>query len=327
LTRLLTHPLVAYTKALIGQFFSNEFKKVDMTYFPLHYIEPVFRPPSEARSLILQVTNGCSYNKCTFCDMYTAKQKKFTPKAINELEEEIKVSALNMPGTHRFFLADGDAMTLSFRRLKETLQCIKQYFPHRERVTAYCLPRNIKNKTTEELAELRQLGLTMVYVGCESGDDKVLECVQKGETFETSKNALLKLKAAGIKSSVMILNGLGGRKFSEQHAINTAKLMNVTQPEFVSTLVVSFPLGDERFKQGFNGDFEPLQQLELFHEIRTFIANLELSNTLFRSDHASNYLVLKGTLGEDKQQLLDKIDLALNQPGAIPLRQEWQRGL
>jgi len=259
--------------------------------------------------------------------MYTASQKKFKPKPISEIEKEIKAVASEVSDMRRFFLADGDAMTLSFRRLKEILECINRYFPGRERVTAYCLPRNIKKKTVEELAELRELGLSMVYVGCESGDDKVLECVQKGETFETSKSALLKLKAAGIKSSVMILNGLGGLKFSEQHAINTARLMNETQPEFVSTLVVSFPVGEERFRAGFNGEYEPLGQHDLFHEIRTFIANLELTGTVFRSDHASNYLVLKGNLGADKQTMLDKIDLALNQPGAIPLRQEWERGL
>lgn len=298
-----------------------------MNYLPIDYIEPVFRPPSEAKSLILQVANGCSYNDCTFCDMYTAPQKKFKPKPIAEIEKEVKAVAARMPGLTRIFLADGDAMTLSFRRLKEILECINQHFPSIERVTAYCLPRNIKNKSVEELSELRTMGLKMVYVGCESGDDKVLECVQKGETFETSKAALVKLKAAGIKSSVMILNGLGGRKFSEQHAVNTARLMNETQPEFVSTLVVSFPMGEERFCAGFNGDYEPLQQSDLFHEIRTFIAHLELDNTVFRSDHASNYLVLKGNLGADKQAMLDKIDLAINKPGAIPLRQEWQRGL
>jgi radical SAM superfamily enzyme YgiQ (UPF0313 family) len=259
--------------------------------------------------------------------MYTAPQKKFKPKSIDELTGELTKLAREMPRLKRFFLADGDAMTLSFRRLKEIMEAIRENFPHLERVTAYCLPRNIKKKTVEELAELRSLGLSMVYVGCESGDDQVLECVQKGETFETSKDALLKLKAAGIKSSVMILNGLGGKKFSEQHAINTAKLMNETQPEFVSTLVVSFPMGEERFRAGFDGQYESLRQEDLFHEIRTLIANFELNDTVFRSDHASNYLVLKGNLGADKSAMLAKIDLALNQPGAIPLRQEWQRGL
>lgn len=298
-----------------------------MNYFPIEYVEPVFRPPSEAKSLILQVSNGCSYNRCTFCEMYTAPQKKFKPKAIDEVEKELAAVASQMPDVRRFFLADGDAMTLSVRRLREILECINKHFPRRERVTAYCLPRNLKKKSAEELAELRALGLSMVYVGCESGDDKVLECVQKGETYETSKDALLKLKAAGIKASVMILNGLGGKKYSQQHALNSARLMNETQPEFVSTLVVSFPMGEERFRSGFEGDYEPLSQEELFKEIYTLVSSFELENTVFRSDHASNYLVLKGTLGQDKQAMLDKIDLALNQPGAIPLRQEWQRGL
>jgi radical SAM superfamily enzyme YgiQ (UPF0313 family) len=298
-----------------------------MNYLPIDYIEPVFRPPSEAHSLILQVTNGCSYNKCTFCDMYTAPQKKFKPKGIEQIEIDLQKVACRMPEIKRFFLADGDAMTLSFRRLKEILQAILRYYPDRERVTAYCLPRNIKNKSVEELAELQSLGLSMVYVGCESGDDRVLEGVCKGETFESSKEALLKLKAAGIKSSVMILNGLGGRKFSRQHALNSARLMNETQPEYVSMLVVSFPMGEERFREGFKGDYEPLSQSELFEEIRLLVESLELDNTVFRSDHASNYLVLKGTLGEDKQRLLETIDLAIHQPGTIPLRQEWQRGL
>jgi len=258
--------------------------------------------------------------------MYTAEQKKFRAKKEDEVFSDIE-KASKIPKLKRIFLADGDAMVLSFRRLKSILEKIRKEMPHIERVSAYCLPSNIKKKTVEELAELRALGLGMVYVGCESGDDVVLEKVQKGETYESSKEALIKLKQAGIKSSVMILNGLGGRKFSEQHAINTARLMNETQPEFVSTLVVSFPLGEERFKEGFNGDYEPLQQSDLFKEIRTFIAHLELDDTVFRSDHASNYLVLKGNLGADKQAMLDKIDMALNQPGAIPLRQEWQRGL
>lgn len=175
-------------------------------------------------------------------DVPTAS-KKFRPKPQSEIEDEVKRVSSQEPNITRFFLADGDAMTLSFRRLKDILSCIRENFPKMERVTAYCLPRNLKKKSVEDLRELKELGLTMVYVGCESGDDKVLECVKKGETFDSSKDALLKLKAAGIKSSVMILNGMGGRKFSKQHAVNSARLMNETQPEYLSTLVVSFPMG------------------------------------------------------------------------------------
>ena len=293
----------------------------------LNYIEPAFRPPSEARSLILQVTNGCSWNNCTFCEMYTAPQKKFSVKTSEQLTQELQhVAGLGLP-VRRVFLADGDAMTLSFRRLKETLLLIRHYLPDVQRVSSYCLPRNLKNKTIEQLAELRQLGLTLMYVGCESGDDLVLEKVAKGESYQSSLAALTKIKQSGMKSSVMILNGLGGRRYSEQHAINSARLMSEAQPEFLSTLVVSFPVGAERFESAFGGDFEPLQQMDLFREMEILLDALTLEKTVFRSDHASNYLVLKGTLSRDKARLLGLVKTAIHDPDRIHLRQEWQRGL
>ncbi|WP_281647896.1 radical SAM protein [Parendozoicomonas sp. Alg238-R29] len=295
--------------------------------YNLNYVEPVFRPPSEWKSLILQVTNGCSWNKCTFCDMYTQSQKKFRPKSQIDLEQELQTVAQSTMPVKRVFLADGDAMTLSFRRLKAILEAIHKYLPGVQRVSSYCLPRNLNNKTVEELRELQELGLRLMYVGCESGDDKVLELVEKGETYQSSLAALNKIRAAGMKSSVMILNGLGGSKYLEQHAINSAKLMNDGQPDYLSTLVVSFPLGDQRFQENFKGDFQPLQQTELFREMKIMLETLELEKTIFRSDHASNYLVLKGTLGKDKQKLLNTVKAAINKPGTIPLRNEWERGL
>ena len=291
------------------------------------YIEPVFRPPSEARSLILQVTNGCSWNNCTFCEMYTASQKKFSVKPSEQLIQELQQAARSGFPVRRVFLADGDAITLSFRRLKEILLLIHQYLPDVQRVSSYCLPRNLKNKTVEELAELEQLGLKLMYVGCESGDDQVLEKVSKGETYQSSLLALQKIKEAKIKSSVMILNGLGGQRYSEQHAVNSALLMNEAQPEYLSTLVVSFPVGIERFESSFGGDFEPLQQLDLFREMEVLLDTMTLEKTVFRSDHASNYLILKGTLSRDKSRLLAQVHTAINDPGRIQLRQEWQRGL
>ncbi|WP_461521196.1 radical SAM protein [Porticoccus sp.] len=292
-----------------------------------NYIEPLFRPPSEARSLILQVTNGCSWNLCTFCEMYTAPQKKFSVKPQADIESELQQVANSGYPVRRVFLADGDAMTLSFRRLKEILLVIRQYLPDVQRISSYCLPRNLKNKSVDELAELQQLGLSLMYVGCESGDDLVLEKIAKGETYASSLDALHKIKGAGIKSSVMILNGLGGQQYSEQHAIHSARLMNETQPEFLSTLVVSFPMGEERFQQGFGGDYQPLTQRQLFGEMEMLLDTLELECTVFRSDHASNYLILKGTLNRDKEQLLQQVHTAIHQPGVIPLREEWQRGL
>lgn len=295
--------------------------------YPLNYIEPVFRPPSEWKSLILQVTNGCSWNKCTFCDMYTAENKKFKPKKTDQIEQELlTIAQSNMP-VGRVFLADGDAMMLPFQRLKDILLLIKQYLPQVTRVSSYCLPRNLGNKTIEQLSELKALGLTLVYVGCESGDDEVLKLIDKGESYQSSLVALTKLKQSGIKSSVMILNGLGGPDLSEQHAINSARLMNEAQPDYLSTLVVSFPLGEERFASAFNGRFRQLTQAELFKEMLMLLNTLSLDKTIFRSDHASNYLVLKGTLGKDKDRLIAQIETAINQPQSIALRQEWQRGL
>ena len=207
------------------------------------------------------------------------------------------------------------------------MQAINHYLPSIQRVSAYCLPRNLKNKTVEELAELNDMGLSLFYVGCETGDDLVLERVNKGETFESSLAALRKIKAAGAKSSVMILNGMGGVKYSQQHAVNSARLMNEAQPEYLATLVVSFPAGEQRYRQGFEGEFEPLDKQGLFQEMYWLLDTLELEKTIFRSDHASNYLVLKGVLGKDKQRLLATVKSALERPGSIPLRAEWKRGL
>ena len=218
-------------------------------------------------------------------------------------------------------------MTLSFRRLRAIMQAIRERLPDVQRVSAYCLPRNLGNKSIEELAELRKMGLSLMYVGCESGDDEVLARIFKGETFESSREALGKIKQAGMKSSVMILNGMGGQEFSEQHAVNSARLMNLAQPEYLATLVVSLPRGEQRIQTGFEGRFVALEQQELFREIRLFLQNLELKKTIFRSDHASNYLVLKGVLGRDKERLLAEVDQAIHRPQAANLRPEWQRGL
>lgn len=293
----------------------------------LSYIEPVFRPPSEARSLILQVTNGCSWNKCTFCDMYTQEQKKFRARKEEEIEQDILKAAASGVPFDKVFLADGDAMVLPMRKLEVILSLIKQHLPTVKRVSSYCLPRNLLKKSVEDLVLLKNLGLDILYVGCESGDSEVLSFVSKGETYESQRDALIKIKQAGLRSSVMILNGLGGPKYSEQHAINSAKLMNETQPDYLSTLVVSFPLGQERLKKGFDDEWSLMDQTALFLELKHFISHLELNNTIYRSDHASNYLPLKGTLGQDKSALLEQIDTALYQPNKIRLRQEWQRGL
>jgi radical SAM superfamily enzyme YgiQ (UPF0313 family) len=298
-----------------------------LTIVPIRYVEPVFRPPSEAESLILPLTDGCSWNRCTFCDMYTAPQKRFRPRDEAEVLESIKQCGAEMGGVlKRIFLADGDALTLSTRRLVAVLEAIRRDLPGVRRVSSYCLPRNLRKKSVEELRELADLGLSLVYVGAESGDDDVLARVNKGETFETTRDALVKLGEAGIKRSVMILNGLGGQALSRQHAENSAALMNATQPEFLSTLVVSFPKGEARFRENFPG-WEPLDVPGLMQEMEQLVAALELKRTVFRSDHASNWLILRGTLGADKPRLLQELRAAIAAPEAAPLRPAWARGL
>ena len=293
----------------------------------MRYIEPLYRPPSEARSLILQVSNGCSWNRCTFCEMYAQPQKKFRPTPQDEIDAALAEVAASGTPVRRVFLADGDAMTLSVRRLKLILDSINRHLPGVQRIASYCLPRNVSRKSVAELAELNAMGLSLFYVGCESGDDLVLDRVSKGETYETSLAALQKIKAAGAKSSVMILNGMGGTRYSEQHALNSARLMNAAQPDYLSTLVVSFPLGMERYAAGFKGEFEPLDQPGLFREMYQLLDTLTLEQTIFRSDHASNYLILKGTLGKDKQKLLSTVRTAIERPDDAQLRAEWQRSL
>ncbi len=289
-----------------------------MIDYPLEYIQPVFRPPSEARSLILQVTNGCSWNKCTFCEMYTAPQKKFSTKSQDLINEEIKRCAETIPNTRRVFLGDGDAMVLSFRRLKEILKTINDNLPTVNRISAYCLPRNIKNKTVDELRELRKMGLSLIYIGAESGDDAVLDKINKGETHESTKDAILKAKQAGIKTSVMVINGMGGKKYSEQHAINSAKLVNETQPDYLATLVLFDHSKEGKIEAGYDGEFEALNMAELCKEMRTFIEHTELKQSIFRSDHVSNHLVLKGVLGKDKDTMLQDINDAIAHYEAHP---------
>jgi radical SAM superfamily enzyme YgiQ (UPF0313 family) len=298
-----------------------------MTIVPIRYVEPVYRPPSEADSLILPVTDGCSWNRCTFCEMYTAPQKRFSPRNEAEILETIRRCGERFgDGVKRIFLADGDAMTLSTRRIVTVLEAIRRDLPGVRRVSSYCLPRTLRKKSEAELRELAELGLSLVYVGAESGDDEVLARVNKGETFTTTREALKKLQQAGIKRSVMILNGLGGQALSRQHAVNSAALINAAQPEYLATLVVSFPKGEARLRGNFP-IWEPLDVPGLMQEMELFLSELELKRTIFRSDHASNWLILKGTLGVDKSRLLRELREAITAPEAAPLRPAWALSL
>lgn len=294
---------------------------------PIRYVEPVYRPPSEAESLILPLTNGCSWNRCTFCDMYTAPQKRFhahdeaeTLASIHQCGERLGNSV------RRVFLADGDALVLPTRRLLAVLQAIRTHLPAVRRVSSYCLPRNLRKKSVAELRELASAGLSLAYVGAESGDDEVLQRVNKGETAASTADALDKLGAAGITRSVMLLNGLGGTQLTRQHAEHSARLVNATQPEYLATLVVSLPPGEQRFRSHFP-DWQALDMPGLFREMACLLEHLALRRTVFRSDHASNWLVLRGTLGADKARLLQQVQAATDEPEQAGLRPAWARGL
>lgn len=295
---------------------------------PITYVEPLFRPPSEARSLIFQVTNGCSWNKCTYCDMYTQPQKKFSLKSDEDIVREISWAGQHVPEVRRVFLADGDAMSLSVRRLMRILELIREHLPNVDRVSSYCSSFNLQGKTVEELQQLQEAGLKLIYMGAESGDDFVLQSINKGDTFAGTVKALNDLKAAGIRRSVMIINGVGGLDYSEQHALQSARLANETQPEYLSSLVINHPHGEGRFKAGYaaqGGEYRHMNQHELFKEMRIFVDALDLKQTIFRSDHASNQLVLRGILGRDKTSLLSQIDTAIADPDEADLRPVWIR--
>ena len=298
-----------------------------MTVLPIRYVEPVFRPPSEAESLILPVTDGCSWKRCTFCEMYTAPQKAFRARDEAEVVDSIRRTGERYGAqVRRVFLADGDALVLPTRRLLAYLEAIRTHLPAVHRVSSYCLARNLTKKSVAELKSLAEAGLGLAYLGAESGDDEVLARVSKGETFESTRAALDKLGEAGITRSVMILNGLGGEALSAQHADNSARLINATRPEYLSTLVVTLHDAGRRFLQAWP-DWQALSQQGLFREMERFLGALELQRTVFRSDHASNWLVLKGTLGADKARLLALVRAAIAQPESAPLRPAWLRGL
>jgi radical SAM superfamily enzyme YgiQ (UPF0313 family) len=259
--------------------------------------------------------------------MYTAPQKRFRAREESEVLASIDRCAEEFGAqVRRVFLADGDALVLSTRRLLNVLEAIRSRLPSVHRISSYCLPRNLRKKSGAELKQLREAGLALVYVGAESGDDEVLANVNKGETYASTLDALQRLGEAGIRRSVMILNGLGGKALSAQHAENSARLLNAAQPEFAATLVVNFPTGEQRFRSGFP-EWQPLPLSGLMKEMEHFVSGLELTHTVFRSDHASNRLVLKGTLNADKARLLAKIRFALEQPDAAHLRPAWATGL
>ena len=285
----------------------------------------LFRPPSEANSLILQATIGCSYNRCTFCAMY--RDKRFRVRPIEELEKEIEWAQENLGRVDKVFLADGDALVAKHSFLADLLDRLSAAFPDLRRVSCYASPQSIQVRTVDEMCDLKERGLTLYYLGIESGDDGVLERLEKGVDAAEMIAVGQKAHEAGVKLSTMVLLGAGGRENSRAHAEESARVVNAIQPRFVSTLVMTpvedTPLWDEDQR----GEVDHLDPVELACELREFLAGLELEGSIFRSNHASNYLALAGTLPKDKERLVAGLDEVLAHPERARFLPEWVRGL
>lgn len=257
--------------------------------------------------------------------MYTSK--KFRVRHEEEVFREIQEVKERGYDVRKVFLADGNAMVLSTQKLLRILHKLNEAFPKLTRVSTYAIAKDFEYKSLSELVELRDAGLKLIYAGIESGSDELLRKINKGETYWSTHDNLLKAKKAGMKSSVMILTGLGGRELSKRHAHDSAKLINQLQPDYLSTLILSFPYGVNHFNQKFDGPFQEMSPLELLVEQHQFVSELNVENVVFRSDHASNYLPLKGILSRDKERLVKMLEEAIDHPETAGLRDEWQRGL
>ena len=291
----------------------------------MRYQGMVIRPPSEANSYILQVSYGCSHNRCTFCGTY--RDKPFQVRPIQEVLEDIALAQARFPDTRCVFLADGNALVLDAESLTRILDELASGFPRLRRVGIYANARDVLGKTDAELAALRQRKLAIVYLGLESGSDEVLRRVQKGITAAEMVEAVQRLKRADIRASVIGLLGLGGTELSAEHAEETGRVVSAMDPEYFSMLTVMLIPGTELYKQRQQGTFELPQPEDLLQELRQVIARCDnLSRCIFRTDHASNYLPLAGTLSRDKAELLASIDEAQAQ-GRSALRPEAWRAL
>ena len=279
-----------------------------MTVYEYDY--PLYRPPSEAYSLIIQATVGCSQNKCTFCSMY--KSKKFTIKPLEQIKKEIDFFRIYVKKAERIFLADGDALIMPMKILKEIFIYINEKFPEAERISLYGSPKSILLKTPEELLELKNLGLGLIYLGVESGSDKILSSVKKGVSREEIIAAGKKVKKVGIPLSVTAIAGLGGKENSIEHAVETASLISEINPDYFGVLTLMLEEGTELLEEYKKGNFILLSSSEILEETKLMIKNINVKEKcIFRSNHASNYVSLKGTLPYEKENILKTIDSAL----------------
>lgn len=289
----------------------------------MRYVGPVYRPPSEADSLLLQVTLGCSHNECTYCAMY--RGKTFQARPLADVLADVEEARRLAPDTRRVFLMDGDAMTLATARLVPVLEALNAAFPALQRVGSYVNAVSVLRKTDAELARLRDLKLTIGYLGLETGDPATAARIVKGATVDEEVEAVRRAQAAGIKMSVMVLLGIGGRARWREHAEATADALTRMDPRFVSCLCVTPVPGTPFFDEVARGDVELPSPDETLDELRVLVDRMRLTGAVFRSNHASNYLPLGGRLPADRTRLLAVIDAARR--GDVPLVPEEFRGL
>ena len=288
----------------------------------LHYSGNVYRPPSEAYSLIVQVTLGCSHNKCAFCNMY--KDKKFEIVPIDQVMEDLLWARQTYSRIQRIFLADGDALILPTEHLLRILTYIREEIPECERVAVYASPRSILGKTPEDLRTLRENGLSMAYLGLETGNEALLKKINKGVTVAQQIEAGQKLKAAGLTLSVTAINGLSGTEGWEEHAVDTAHALNAMGPDYIALLTLRIYTGTPMHRWVQEGSLTMPKPMELIRETHRFLQEIDCPGAVFRSNHASNYLVLAGTLNQDRERLIRQCEDALR--GETPLRKYVELG-
>lgn len=283
------------------------------------YDTPVFRPPSEARSFILRVTRGCAHNKCTYCNMY--RGVPFQILSDEEISRQIALAVhYGKESVRRVFLADGDALVLPTAKLLKILQALRENFPKLQRVASYAAPKDILRKSEDELRQLKEAGLQLLYYGMETGDDITLKAVNKGVNAAEAIEAGRRVTASGMKLSLMVILGLAGKEGSQRHALETAKAINIIQPTMLSALCLMLYRGSELLDQFENGEFNPLSPQGLMEELHLMMQNIDFpqdKHCLFRSNHVSNYVQLAGTLPKDKDRLLREIAYSAQQLGKL----------
>ena len=290
----------------------------------LNYDAPLYRPPSEAKSLIFQVTLGCSFNECSFCDMY--RSKEYSERSWEEVKGEIDLMAKVMPDTTRIFLADGDALNLSTDYMIKIVEYIYQKFPNLERVSCYAMPMNLLKKNPEELDRMNKAGLNRLYLGIETGNDIILKKVTKGANQKTMIKACDKAKDAGFTLSCMVILGLGGSKYTKENAIDTAKVINAVKPDYVGALTLYLENGiKNEFLTKFEGEFVRLTDSQAIDELELLISEIDVENEIiFRANHGSNAYNVGGTFPQDKLDMLEKIAWMKKHPAVV--RPEGLRG-